>query len=138
MTRTAEPLPDAPDSRMRTTIVTVGVVGAGTSLAALVVFGPRLAFSVAIGAALALSNLWALARIMAPMFQSSPPAGSRGAQVLLVVPKMLGLVAIAWLLMRQGVVSPMPMLVGFGSLPIGIVIGSLVSDRSAPGQAGKD
>jgi hypothetical protein len=34
--------------------------------------------------------------------------------------------------MRHGVVSPLPMLVGFGSLPIGIAIGSLVSDRSAP------
>ncbi len=48
--------------------------------------------------------------------------------------KMLGLVGGVWLLMRHGVVSPIPMVVGFGSLPIGIVIGSLVSDRSAPGQ----
>ena len=138
MAPTAEPLPSAPDSRMRTAIVTVGVVGAGTSLAALFVFGPRLALSVAIGASLAVSNLWALSRIVAPMFQSAPHAGGRGAQVLLVVPKMLGLLVATWLLMRQGVVSPMPMLVGFGSLPIGIVIGSLVSDRSAPGRAGKD
>jgi hypothetical protein len=44
---------------------------------------------------------------------------------------MFGLLAAAWLLMRHGVVSPVPMLVGFGSLPIGIAIGSLVSDRGA-------
>jgi hypothetical protein len=42
---------------------------------------------------------------------------------------MFGLVVAVWLLMRHGVVSPLPMMVGFGALPIGIAIGSLVSDR---------
>ena len=40
-------------------------------------------------------------------------------------------VALAWLLMRHGIVSPLPMLVGFGALPIGIAIGSLLGDASA-------
>jgi hypothetical protein len=44
---------------------------------------------------------------------------------------MVGLLAVTWLLMRHGVVSPLPMLVGFGALPIGIAIGSIVSDRGA-------
>jgi hypothetical protein len=43
---------------------------------------------------------------------------------------MVGLIAVAWLLMRRGIASPLPMLIGFGALPIGIAIGSLVSDRS--------
>jgi len=100
--------------------------------------GSGVAFSVAIGAALAASNLWALARIMVPMFPSERPTRSRGGRGLVAVLKMLGLVGIVWLLMRQGVVSPIPMVVGFASLPIGIVIGSLVSDRSAPGQTEED
>jgi hypothetical protein len=45
---------------------------------------------------------------------------------------MLALLALAWLLMRHGIVSPLPMLIGFGALPIGIAIGSLVSDRTPP------
>jgi hypothetical protein len=51
---------------------------------------------------------------------------------------MLGLVAAVWLLMRHGVTAPLPMVVGLGSLPIGIVIGSLVSDRSVPEQPEQD
>jgi hypothetical protein len=46
---------------------------------------------------------------------------------------MVGLVGVVWLLMRHGVVSPVPMMVGIGALPIGIAIGGLVSDRNAPG-----
>jgi hypothetical protein len=34
--------------------------------------------------------------------------------------------------MRHGIVDPLPMVIGFTALPIGIAIGSLVSDRSAP------
>jgi uncharacterized membrane protein len=45
---------------------------------------------------------------------------------------MFGLVVAVWLLMRYGLVSPVPLLVGFGALPIGIAIGSVVSDRGAP------
>jgi hypothetical protein len=45
--------------------------------------------------------------------------------------KVLAWIAIAWLLMRHGLVAVAPMMVGLLSLPIGIAIGSLVSDRSA-------
>jgi hypothetical protein len=45
--------------------------------------------------------------------------------------KMVGLVGVVWLLMRHGVVGPVAMMLGFGALPIGIAIGSLVSDRTA-------
>ena len=57
---------------------------------------------------------------------------------MLAVVKMLGLVAVVWLLMRHGVASPIPMVVGLGALPIGIAIGSLVSDRSVPERAKRD
>jgi hypothetical protein len=44
---------------------------------------------------------------------------------------MLALLSIVWLLMRHALVAPLPMLVGLLSLPFGIAIGSLVSDRDA-------
>jgi hypothetical protein len=91
--------------------------------------------SAAVGAALAAGNLWALARVVAALLPSDRPgaeAQSRGGWALAAGLKMFGLVAVVWLLMRRGFVSPLPMLVGFGALPIGIAIGSLVSDRSAP------
>jgi hypothetical protein len=120
---------------MRRSIVAVALAGAGLSVAALLFFGPATAFSVAVGAGIAAANLWALARIIAALLPSDEQgarAQSKAGWGLVAVLKMLGLVAGVWLLMRHGVVSPLPMLVGFGSLPIGIALGSLVSDRSAP------
>ena len=43
---------------------------------------------------------------------------------------MVAVLAVAWLLMRCRLGTPMGMLVGLCGLPIGIAIGSLVSDRS--------
>ncbi|HEY6459930.1 MAG TPA: ATP synthase subunit I [Polyangiaceae bacterium] len=119
---------------MRASIVAVGLTGAAFALAALVVTGPSTALSVAIGAAVATANLWALARIIAallPRTEGGAKAQSRAGWGVVAVLKVLGLVAVVWLLMRHGLVSPLPLVVGFVSLPIGIAIGSLVSDRSA-------
>ena len=120
------------DARMRTSIVTVAMVGATFALVALL-FSPAFGVSVSLGAAIATLNLWILARVIGSLL----PSGSAGARAqsragwsLVALLKMLGLFAVVGLLMRHGVAAPVPMLVGFGSLPIGIVIGSLVSDRS--------
>jgi hypothetical protein len=67
-----------------------------------------------------------------PAESAGAQSQSRAAWALVAVLKMISLLAAAWLLMRCGLVSPLPMLVGFGALPIGIAIGSLVSDRSEP------
>ena len=130
--RTEAPAPRRLDGRMRTSIAAVAVTGVGLALVALVVFGMSAAFSVAVGAAIAAGNLWALARIIAALLPDdaqSARSQNKAAWALLAVLKMFGLVVGVWLLMRHGVVSPLPMIVGFGSLPIGIAIGSLVSDR---------
>jgi hypothetical protein len=140
----AQSPPAMRDPRLRTAIVAVVVVALGFCVAALLVFGLRVTASVAIGGAIAVLNLWAVARVIGALLPSGPTAGtaaeaqSRGGWVLVALLKMLGLVAVVWLLMRHGVASPLPMVVGFGSLPIGIVIGSLVSDRSALGPARQD
>ena len=140
--RTDAPPPAAPgmDPRMRRSIVAVAAVGAAMSLAALLFFGLATAFSVAVGAAIAAGNLWALARIIGSLLPgegadaTAAASQSKAGWGVVAVLKLLGLVAGVWLLMRHGVVSPLPMMVGFGSLPIGIAIGSLVSDRSAPSE----
>ncbi|HLK35802.1 MAG TPA: hypothetical protein VKU41_03545 [Polyangiaceae bacterium] len=123
-------------------IRTVALSGAVLALGALAFFGAREGFSAAVGAALATVNLWALARVVAELLPPAPAAGSASAPpapaakaagpwTLVGLLKMLGLLAIAWLLMRHGVVAPLAMLIGFGALPIGIAIGSIVSDRGA-------
>jgi hypothetical protein len=111
------------------------VSGAALGLLALAFASVRAGLSVLVGAALAAGNLWLLARIVSELLPSDregAEAQSRSGWSLVALLKMFGLVALAWLLMRHGIVSPLPMLIGFGALPIGIAIGSLVSDRSAP------
>jgi ATP synthase I chain len=130
--RTETSAPRRLDGRMRASIASVALVGAGFALVTLVVFGMSAALSVAVGAAIAAGNLWALARIIAALLPDdaqSARSQNKAAWALLAVLKMFGLIVAVWLLMRHGVVSPLPMMVGFGSLPIGIAIGSLVSDR---------
>jgi hypothetical protein len=128
--------PDAPvlDARMRRSIVAVSITGGVLSLAALLFFGLTTALSVGMGAALAAVNLWVLARIVAallPAGRAGARAQSKAAWGLLAMIKLFGLIAVVWLLMRHGIVSPIPMVFGFGALPIGIAIGSLLSDRDA-------
>lgn len=103
------------------------------ALVATIASGPRAAASVGLGAALATANLWTLARIVASLLPdtgSSAQAQSRAAWALVTLVKTIGLLSIAWLLMRCALVSPLGMLVGLCALPIGIAIGSLVGDRS--------
>jgi hypothetical protein len=139
----SSPPPRRLDARMRVSLVAVSLTGATFALVALAFFGPSAAVSVATGAGLATVNLWALARIVAALLPDEPDGptgGTRGASgpsgsvawALLGIVKMFALFALVWLLMRHGVVSALPMLAGFGALPIGIAIGSLVSDRGGP------
>jgi hypothetical protein len=135
MRPTADSRPAPLDPRLRTAILTVAVVGVGLTGGAVSLFGASVAWSVGVGAALATLNLWALARVITGRGTSEAPGRRQG---VLAALKMLGLIAVVWLLMRHGVTAPIPMVVGLGSLPIGIVIGSLVSDRSVPERAERD
>jgi len=135
-----EPDTDAPrarglDPRMRRVLGAVAVTGAVLTLGALAFAGVATAFSVAVGAAIAVGNLWIFARVIVallPADEQGARSQSRAGWGIVAILKLFVLVAVVWLLMRHGVVSPLPMVVGLGSLPIGIALGTLVSDRGRP------
>ena len=133
--------PGVLDARMRRCLAGVAIAGGVLAVCALAVADLRSAFSVAMGGAIATANLWILARIVHALLPSTAEgarAQSRAGWALVAALKMVGLVGVVWLLMRHGVVAPVSMMVGFGALPIGIAIGSLVSDRTAQGAATDD
>jgi hypothetical protein len=119
---------------MRRCIGAVAITGAVLSVGALALSGLGTASSVALGSAVAAANLWVLARIVAlllPRDEAGAKTQGRAGWVVVGTLKMVALIAVVWLLMRHGVVSPLALVVGLCSLPIGIAIGSLVSDRAA-------
>jgi hypothetical protein len=114
--------------------VGVAVSGFVVALVWLAFAGTRAGLSAALGAAFGAANLWAWAKIVAALLPDDAVTArtqSRGAWVLVALLKILVWVAVAALLMRHTLVAGAPLLVGLLTLPIGIAIGTLVSDRSA-------
>ncbi len=105
------------------------------AVTAALVWGARLALSVGAGAAIAASNLYVLSKIVGAMMGGAVAGESRGVGAgtwgLLAMVKMVVLFGGIWLVMTKGLVDPLGLVVGYGSLPIGIAIGSIVSDKTA-------
>jgi hypothetical protein len=124
------------DARMRTSLVAVAISGAAISAVGAGLFGLRAGASAAAGAAMAAGNLWALARVVVALLPQEGAAADgssghahKGAWTVVALVKTAGLLVAAWLVLSYRVAAPLPMLVGFVALPIGIAIGALVSDR---------
>ena len=106
-------------------------LGAALTLAALAFFGTRSAMSVFVGAAIAVGNLIALRaiiRALLPPADSEPTPkspGAAGAWAIFAVLKMLILFGGVWILLTRGMVDPMPLVVGYGVLPLGITASAL-------------
>jgi hypothetical protein len=134
---------DGLDARMRASLVGVAVSGAVLGALAAAFAGAAAAWSVVAGAGLATANLWALARVVVALLPAEPEAEDENRHVAAGQPdprearawasvamlKTVGLLLVAWGILRYRVAAPLPLLVGFGALPIGIAIAALVSDR---------
>jgi hypothetical protein len=126
---------------MQTALGAVVAFGLLFAVGAALLWGLRAAISVGAGALLAASNLWVLSRIIARVLgnmtssdgaDSPEPKGGGGLWAVLALVKMLVLFGGVWILMTKGLVDPIALVVGYGSMPIGIAIGALVSDKTAP------
>lgn len=128
------------DARMRASLAAVGVSGVALGALAAVFAGAAAAWSVLAGAGLATANLWTLARVVVALLPPEPeghearepaapdPREARAWSSVAML-KTVGLLLVAWGILRYRVAAPLPLLVGFGALPIGIAIAALVSDR---------
>jgi hypothetical protein len=135
------------DPRTRTAIAAVGAFGAMFAITGAAAWGARTGLSVAAGAAVAMLNLYGLAKILGAMVAGRAGAGEedgRAAQEdgassamwgLFALVKVFALFGGVWLLMSAKIVDPLPLVVGWGALPVGIAIGSLLSDKTARSSA---
>jgi hypothetical protein len=117
------------DPRLKMAIQVVVVTGVLFALVAGTKFGGRAGFSVAVGSSIAASNLYVMARIIDALVSPGASKSVAGWSVAFGL-KLLLLFGGIWLLLTWQVVSALPLAIGYGTLPIGIAIGSLVSDKA--------
>ncbi len=122
------------DSRLVVSFAAVGVSGAVLTTAGAILYGLAAGVSVAMGALTALANLYVLSRIVAAVARPYEDAATSAGFVwgVIALGKILVLFGGLWWLMARHLVAPLPLVVGYGSLPIGIAIGAVVSDKVGP------
>jgi hypothetical protein len=118
--------PDRADGHRRH-LVGVGATGIVLILSAAGLGGPGWAFGAAVGGAIALANLWALGVLTRGLLLGTR---RKAAYIVLAVLKFGVLVGGCTALVRAGVVGLLPLALGYGALPLGIIVAELASRRA--------
>lgn len=113
---------------VRTALWAIALTGAALTLASPFLLGKQGIVGVALGSAIAAFNLWSLARIVRAFMN-----GAGLPWVLLAALKLIGLLAVVALVLKSGVTTVIPLVVGYAALPVGIVFAQLGAAR--PGVA---
>ena len=108
-------------------LVATAVIGLVLGVGAAAIGSLRSALGVGIGAAFGTANLWALTWVVRRLLATG---GSRAGWGLLVALKFAALVGACALLLRAGVVDLAPLGIGYGALPLGLVVGPLAFGAS--------
>jgi hypothetical protein len=134
---TTMPRSDEDQQGLRAALYAVAVCGALLTLASPFVLGRGGVVGVALGAAIATLNLWALGRIVRAFMN-----GAGASWAVLGALKLVGLVALLAVVLKLGLTSVIPLAIGYGALPVGIVFAQLGAARpraaTAPSVAGID
>ncbi len=109
-----------------TAIWSVAIVGALLTAGAPALLGSSSRLSVGIGALLAVGNLWAISRTVRGFLY---PAGTRASWIPLAMLKFAAMFLGVLFLVREGYAELLPLVIGYGALPVGITISQL---KSAP------
>jgi hypothetical protein len=103
----------------------VAIVGVVFALLSLQVFGPHAVPSTLLGSALAVLNLWLIARMVRGFLGG---AGRTWAPLATV--KLVGLFILLGVILKRGWAEVLPLAFGYAALPLGIVLAQLKSPSS--------
>jgi hypothetical protein len=109
------------DPNLKAAYVAVCAAGGLLFAGAGVAYGVRTMMAVGIGACLALSNLWVLERLVVAYLKAN---GGRWAAIATVKAGIL--FALVAILVKSGAVAVLPVVAGFGALPLGVVFSSIM------------
>jgi len=119
------------DASQRAALWTVGITGSVLAAAAIPLSSARDAAGVAAGAVLATLNLWAIGLLVRRLLSDSAPAVP---WALFAVVKLVVLFGAVYLLVFSGFADILAVVVGYGALPIGLVVAQLGAKRAADEQ----
>lgn len=124
-----EPAGTPVDKTLRATYVFVGGAGAAITALTAALGGGRAALGAAIGALLATLNLWVFAQVVRAFLERRETSAPWAVVAALKLVLLLGAV---FLIVRTGYVSPAALGIGYGALPVGIVLAGLFGPRPPP------
>jgi hypothetical protein len=116
--------PQLGDSGLTGILNAVAVIGAVTAVAVGYFAGRGAAMSAAYGSALGFINLLILGRMVRAFIGQN---GASSPWVVAALTKLAVLVLAMYLPVRAGLVQVLPFVIGFGALPLGIVLGQLLT-----------
>ncbi len=108
-------------------LTAVAVSSVVLTLLAPFAFGSGAMVGVAIGGALALSNLWVIAVVVRGFMRGAGLPWGAFAAV-----KFLALLLLVWIVLKNGWAQPLTLALGYAALPLGIVVAQLGRSGPAP------
>jgi hypothetical protein len=121
MTNETEKVRD--DAGLWAALACVALIGAALAFVGGAIFGLRVGFGIATGATLGLLNLYVIARIVRAFLGSS---SHRAFWTIVTLLKFSGLFALVYFLLDSEAIGVLPLVAGYGALPLGIVVGQLM------------
>jgi lipopolysaccharide export LptBFGC system permease protein LptF len=121
--------PKKKDQALRTVVKTVAVTALVLTAFAFAFADARAAMGVFVGGALATANLVLFIRLGQAFLSQK---GASAPWAILGFLKLIALFACVYLILKRGDVSALALVVGYGSLPIGIAVSSLFSSKDSP------
>jgi len=118
------------DAGLRSALWATALTGAALTLASPFLLGWGGAVGVALGSGIAAFNLWSLGRIVRAFMN-----GAGLPWVVLGAFKLIGLLIVIAVVLKLGITTVIPLAVGYGALPVGIVFAQLGAARPRPATA---
>jgi hypothetical protein len=115
-----------PARLIQTILVIAAVLGAIGAVIMGALFGVRVGFSSAIGTAIGMANLWALARLVVITLDAKSSSVRRGRAAIFLGLKFIALVSLVGFLVIQGYVHGGALMAGISVVALSIVVGALL------------
>lgn len=107
---------------LKNALVAVAVAGVVASIVSFFLFGWSGFLGSAVGGAVAVSNLWAVSRIVRGLIEETR---YRARWSMFAVMKLTVLIGVVFSLVTSGIAPILPLAIGYAALPVGVVIGQL-------------